>query len=302
VAVSASTVLSLFSGVGGLDLGVKLAMPGARVVCYVEREAHCAAALVARMADEALDRAPVWDDVATFDGRPWRGLVDIICGGFPCQDISCAGRGEGLAGARSGLWWEFARIIGEVGPRLVFVENVAALAVRGLDLVIGSLADLGYDARWLPVRASDVGASHGRKRIFILAFPAGWRGRSWWPERARLGWRPPSGESGGEDVADAEGLGGRQREPGQRPEGRAPVSGAGGTALPLFPPGPDDLDAWRQVLEIDPSLEPAIRGVAHGLASRVDRLRACGNGVVPLQAAYAFVVLARRAGVTWRPI
>ena len=169
VATHPFDVLSLFSGAGGLDLGLRLAIPGSRVVAYVEREAYAAATLVARMEDATLDPAPVWDDVSTFDGRPWRGIVDCVAGGFPCQDISVAGRGAGIRGARSGLWSEFARIIREVGPDYVFVENVEALAVRGLDTVLGDLAGLGFDAEWSVFSAAAVGAPHLRKRLFILA-------------------------------------------------------------------------------------------------------------------------------------
>lgn len=169
--------MALFAGAGGLELGVHLALGDAyRTVVYVEREAYAAASLVGRMEDQALDPAPVWDDVSTFNGRPWRGVVDLISGGFPCQDISSAGRHEGIVkGNRSGLWFEYARIIGEVGPRLVFVENVSALALRGLDIVLGTLADLGFDAEWLPLAAEDLGASHKRERIFILAHNYRWR-------------------------------------------------------------------------------------------------------------------------------
>lgn len=98
--------------------------------------------------------------------------VDIICGGFPCQDLSFAGKGKGLAGERSGLWFEYERIVREMGPRFVVVENVAALRSRGLDVVLGALASLGYDAEWRSVRASDVGAPHRRDRVFIVAWMA----------------------------------------------------------------------------------------------------------------------------------
>ena len=152
-----------------LGVAVELAFPGARPVCYVEREAFAAAALVARMEDKILAPAPIWSDVSSFDGRPWRGVVDFIAGGFPCQDVSDAGPREGIRrGNRSGLWFEFARIVGEVGPRYVFVENVARLTLRGLDIVLGTLAELGFDAEWTTLRAEEVGAAHERDRTFIL--------------------------------------------------------------------------------------------------------------------------------------
>jgi DNA (cytosine-5)-methyltransferase 1 len=151
--------IELFAGGGGLALALGRAC-GARTVCYVEIEAFGAATLVANMAKGFLDQAPVWSDVVSFDGGPWRGSVDLIAGGFPCQDISLAGRGEGIdAGERSGLWREFARIIREVRPRYIFVENVAALTSRGLDRVLGDLAALGFNAEWCVFRASDVGSA-----------------------------------------------------------------------------------------------------------------------------------------------
>ena len=161
--------LALFAGAGGGILGGKLL--GWRTVCAVECDAYAASVLVQRQNDGALEAFPVWDDVRTFDGVPWRGIIDVVSGGFPCQDISVAGKGEGIDGERSGLWKEFARIIGEVGPRYVFVENSPALTVRGFGRVRGDLAALGYDARWGVLGAIDVGAPHRRERIWIVADP-----------------------------------------------------------------------------------------------------------------------------------
>ena len=160
--------LALFAGAGGGILGGKLL--GWRTVCAVEIAAYARDVLLARQRDGCLEEFPIWDDICTFDGRPWRGHVDVISGGFPCQDISCAGKGAGLAGARSGLWYEYVRLIREVEPRYVFVENVGALLVRGLDAVLGAFAELGFDAEWGTLRASDVGAPHRRERVFILAW------------------------------------------------------------------------------------------------------------------------------------
>jgi DNA (cytosine-5)-methyltransferase 1 len=159
--------LALFAGAGGGILGGHLL--GWRTVCAVERDPYAAAVLAQRQNDGALHPFPVWNDVCTFDGKPWRGRVDVVSGGFPCQDISVAGGGAGLSGERSGLWREFARIIREVGPRYVFVENSPALAFRGLDVVLGDLAEMGYDAEWGVLGADDVGAPHVRKRIWIVA-------------------------------------------------------------------------------------------------------------------------------------
>ncbi|MHA5404936.1 DNA cytosine methyltransferase [Pseudomonas aeruginosa] len=159
--------LALFSGAGGGILGGHLL--GWRTVCAVEFESYAASVLAARQNDGLLPPFPIWDDVRTFDGRPWRGLVDVVSGGFPCQDISAAGNGAGIDGERSGLWREMARIVGEVRPRFVFVENSPLLVRRGLAVVLGDLTELGYDARWCVMGAADVGAPHQRDRIWIVA-------------------------------------------------------------------------------------------------------------------------------------
>jgi len=159
--------LALFAGAGGGILGGVLS--GWRTVAAVEIEEYPRAVLLRRQADGLLPRFPVWDDVRTFDGKPWRGRVDVISGGFPCQDISAAGKGAGINGARSGLWSEFARIIGEVRPRYVLVENSPMLVGRGLTRVLGDLASLGFDARWGVIGAHHAGAPHKRDRIWIVA-------------------------------------------------------------------------------------------------------------------------------------
>ena len=158
-------VLSLFSGVGGLELGLEWAGVG-HTVAQVEKDPYCRAVLAKHWPN-----ATRYDDVCTVGAHNLEP-VDVICGGFPCQDISYAGKGAGLAGHRSGLWYEFARIVGEMEPRFVVVENVAALLTRGIDQVLGTLADLGYDAEWSTLRASDVGAPHRRERVFLIAWMA----------------------------------------------------------------------------------------------------------------------------------
>jgi DNA (cytosine-5)-methyltransferase 1 len=287
-------VLSLCSGIAGLDLGIKAAFPQAKVIGYVEREPYCQRVLLARMADGLIDSAPIWGDLFEFDGKPWRGSVDAVAGGFPCQDISNAGRREGIqAGNRSGLWFEFARIIGEVRPGYVFVENVAALLNRGLDIVLGSLAEMGFDAEWGIVSAADAGAPHLRKRVFLLAHSGGERLEGHccprrWPGAARRG--------SGAVMGDAEQQGSQGSAGGwMQGEGRAPgIAACGREALPLFPPGPGDRDAWGAVLKHAPALEPAVCRVADGPSARVDRLKALGNAVVPAQAGLAFRLLAER--------
>ena len=164
--------LALFAGAGGGILGGKLL--GWRTVCAVEWEPYPASVLCARQNDGFLPPFPIWDDVQTFDGKPWRGIVDVVSGGFPCQDISAAGKGAGIDGERSGMWREMARIIHEVRPKFVFVENSPMLTSRGLGRVLGDLASMGFDARWGVLGAADVGANHQRDRIWIVAK---WRGQ-----------------------------------------------------------------------------------------------------------------------------
>lgn len=159
--------LALFAGAGGGILGGKLL--GWRTVCAVERDAYAAQVLAQRQNDGILEPFPIWSDVTSFDGKPWRGIVDVVSGGFPCQDISVAGKGAGITGARSGLWKEFARIIGEVRPRYAFIENSPALVTRGLGTVLCDLAAMGFDARWGCISAADLGADHERDRCWIVA-------------------------------------------------------------------------------------------------------------------------------------
>lgn len=143
---------------------------GWRIVCAVELDAGARGILLDRQRDGVIEQFPIWDDIRTFDGKPWRGHVDVITGGFPCQDVSQCGKGEGLDGARSGLWSEQKRVICEVGPRIVVVENSPMLTVRGLGIVLRDLAGMGFDVRWGVFRASTIGAAHHRARIFLLAY------------------------------------------------------------------------------------------------------------------------------------
>lgn len=159
--------LALFAGAGGGLLGGHLL--GWRTMCAVEWDAYAASILVARQNDGCLPSFPIWDDVQTFDGRPWRGIVDVISGGFPCQDISSAGRGAGIDGERSGMWRHMARIIREVRPKFVFVENSPLLVSRGLNRVLGDLAKMGFNAKWGVLGAGHIGGPHQRNRIWIVA-------------------------------------------------------------------------------------------------------------------------------------
>jgi DNA (cytosine-5)-methyltransferase 1 len=159
--------LHLFAGAGGGILGGILL--GHTTVCAVEIEPYCRKVLLQRQRDGILPRFPIWDDVRTFDGKPWRGKVDVVCGGFPCQDISRGGFGEGITGERSGLWKDQARIISEVEPSFALVENSPILTSRGLGVVLGDLAEMGYDAEWGVLGAGHIGAWHLRERIWLVA-------------------------------------------------------------------------------------------------------------------------------------
>lgn len=159
--------LALFAGAGGGLLASKLL--GWSTVGAIEIEKYPRDVLLQRQRDGMLDPFPIWDDVRTFDGKPWRGLVDVVSGGFPCQDISAAGKGAGLAGSRSGLWFEYLRIVGEVRPRFVFAENSPNLRTRGLGTIIEGLTSLGYGVRWGVLGAWHIGAPHKRDRMWVLA-------------------------------------------------------------------------------------------------------------------------------------
>lgn len=213
--------LALFAGAGGGILGGSLL--GWRTVCAVELDPYAASVLVSRQNDGILPPFPIWDDVCTFDGRPWRGIVDVVSGGFPCQDISAAGTGAGIDGDRSGLWSHMARIIGEVRPRYAFIENSPALASRGLNRVLADLAALGLDAEWGIVSAADCGAPHLRERIWIVSHVVQHRRGTGadQPERlagsSRAAYAGDDGEE--ESLADSNGSGCQQRTETDKAEG-----------------------------------------------------------------------------------
>lgn len=159
-------LLDLFSGIGGFSLGLERS-GGFETVAFCEISAPCRHLLATHWPE-----VPIYEDVKTLKAEAL-GEIDAICGGFPCQDISLAGKGAGLAGERSGLWREYARLIGELRPRFVIVENVSALLVRGFGTVVGDLAALGYDCWWDCIPASAVGAPHRRDRLWIVAYARG---------------------------------------------------------------------------------------------------------------------------------
>jgi DNA (cytosine-5)-methyltransferase 1 len=304
--------LALFAGAGGGILGGKLL--GWRTVCAVEWEPYPASVLCARQNDGLLPPFPIWDDVQTFDGHPWRGIVDVISGGFPCQDISAAGKGVGIDGERSGMWGEMARIIREVRPRFVFVENSPMLTSRGLGRVLGDLASMGFDARWGVLGAADVGANHQRDRIWIVAK---WRGqlphaqhdriRRWEQQQTSLtqedGKATNSASHRSQEQANERILESQGRSEFQLGEPRdtremayAQCEGLEGQPRNEFiQECGASIDSSGGISAIGSkqwwSIEPNVGRVAHGVACRVDRLKAIGNGQVPLCAATAWRVL-----------
>ena len=231
--------LALFAGAGGGILGGKLL--GWRTVCAVEWEPYPASVLCARQNDGFLPPFPIWDDVQTFDGRPWRGIVDVVSGGFPCQDISSAGRGAGIEGERSSMWKHMARIIGEVQPAYAFIENSAMLRTRGLGVVLQDLASLGYNAEWGVLPSSSIGANHKRARMWVVA-------------------------------------------------ANTDLSQRKGRSIPgrIYQEDANTCDSrwWKD--------SSGIHRMDDGVAARMDRLKAIGNGQVPLCAATAWVMLKNR--------
>lgn len=159
--------LDLFSGIGGNTLALRQWI---KTIAYCEQDRHAQSVLLSRMADKRIESAPIWDDVSSLRGDMFDIPIDIIIAGFPCQDISVAGKGAGLAGERSGLFFEIMRLAKEIKPKFLFLENVPAIRTRGLDRVVEELTEAGYDCRWTMLSAADVGAKHKRERWFMLAY------------------------------------------------------------------------------------------------------------------------------------
>ena len=268
--------LALFAGSGGGILGGHLL--GWRTIAAVEIEDYPRRVLLQRQADGLLPRFPIWDDICTFDGHPWRGKVDVISGGFPCQDISAAGKGDGLDGERSGLWTHMARVVSEVRPPFVFVENSPMLTTRGGTRVIADLTQMGYDTRWTVMGAADIGAPHQRDRMWIVAYPS----------------------SFGSETGLADTQGGQERDTNKSQYSGANLANSThsgdvwrewelGFTKQEYNSGGSPIDGSREWW----SVEPSVGRVAHGVAHRVDRLKAIGNGQVPLCAATAWRLLTK---------
>jgi len=222
-------------------------------VCAVEIEEYPRKVLLQRQLDGILPKFPIWDDITTFDGRPWKGVVDVVCGGFPCQDISCAGKGAGIEGEKSGLWGEMARVINEVRPQYAFVENSPMLISRGLGCVLGDLAEMGYDAQWGVLGADSAGLYHRRHRLWVVAYS----------NKIRL-------------QAFRNGRG-RKKIYKKRPSDKS---------------NSIDAKGWLQ--------KTSSRTYRNndGVANRVDRLKAIGNGQVPRVAELAWQILIDKTPIT----
>ncbi|MCC6568201.1 MAG: DNA cytosine methyltransferase [Anaerolineales bacterium] len=248
---------SLFAGIGGFDLGLERA--GFDIAWQVEIDPYCQRVLAKHW--PAVQR---YGDIRAVD---WQAVepVDLLCGGFPCQDISLAGKGAGLSGERSGLWFEYAKAIDALKPRYVLIENVAALRSRGLDQVLGALAALGYDAEWHCIPACAVGAPHRRDRVWIVAHSSGTGGRA--RHQPQNAWAEIAHRS--EPMADTSI---KQRDRwlhwtcGWEREPQEALLDAGGGGRE---------ETWMSIPE------PLLGRVAHGVSNRVDRLKGLGNAIVP---------------------
>jgi len=249
---------------------------GGQTVCYVEWDSYCQQILLNRMHDGQLWPAPIWDDLRTFDGKPWRGRVDFIFGGIPCQPWSVAGHQQGEADERD-LWPDFLRVLCEAEPRFALVENVPGLLARGMGRILGELAESGYDAEWDCISASAVGAPHRRDRVWVVAYARGLRRDAGWPTESLQG--PGAYGEARKDVADAPQFtynGNKTNRSNSQPEPMQP----GRRSCKA------DRDWW--------AVEPNVGRVAHGVPARVDRLKALGNAWVPQ---VAEVVMARIAAI-----
>lgn len=246
--------LALFAGAGGGILGGHLL--GWRTVCAVERDAYAAQVLAQRQNDGILQPFPIWSDVTTFDGKPWRGVIDVISAGITCQPHSMAGRREGTNDERW-LWPAVTRIISEIQPPLVWIENVEGfISSGGLEQILADFAFLGFDADWGLLSAASLGYDHDRARVWILAYTRG------------LGLERESIASDSQKAIFSV-------------NARCEATRGNDEAW---------IASWRKA-------QPGIQRMADGLACVMDRHRAVGNGQVPRVAATAFKLLAERAGI-----
>ena len=305
-------MIDTFSGIGGFSLAARW-LGGIETVQFVERDHYCQQVLAKHW-----PTVPIHDDICTFSPAP--GSADIVCGGFPCQDISQAGKGAGLAGSRSGLFYELLRVVRLVGPQYIVLENVAAITHRGMDDVLGALAEAGYDAEWACIPAAAVGACHQRDRWWLVAYPNSGNGqsgplaRSAVHEQAACQGTNSDAGSADEISTDASHPTGQQCHDGglahsagparaaaqfgdgdradaphanhQRRQERQPAAITSGAGRISWGDAQRQLNPdWRSYIS-----EPVLCRGDDGLSGRVDRLKALGNAVVPQ---VAMVPLAR---------
>lgn len=302
--------LDLFSGVGGIALALE---PWVRPIAYCEIDSYCQGVLLSRMRGGLLPKAPIWDDVRTLQSSEFEvGTVDIIYGGFPCQDISVAAPiPKGLAGERSGLFREIVRLGDEIRPQFIFLENVPAITSRGLGEVTAALSRIRYDCRWGMLSAYDVGAPHLRQRWFLLAHSNRERCEAnEKSDRKPIAWG--KGKSGNDSHGFRDTLSNSNCEPIRNdkqwtPRGWNQISNSreaitrddGSTESLAHTARVGSAARARRRKEPKASsenpfakdwwaTEPGVGRVAHGIPKRVDRIRAMGNAVVPLQAREAF--------------
>ncbi|MCA6565595.1 MAG: DNA cytosine methyltransferase [Pseudanabaena sp. M151S2SP2A07QC] len=287
--------LDLFSGYGGISLALSRWV---RPRYYGESDKYAQGILLSRMSDGVLPVAPIWEDVRTLKGEFLEIKPDIIYGGFPCQDISVAGLRKGLAGERSGLFYEIVRLTQEIRPSFVFLENVPAIRTRGLLEVIRALTDLRYDCRWTRVSAESVGAPHLRERWFLLAYSHSERlriGRQWSEERKTEADTQSQHDGEKESLAYTDSLWKLSKQ-----DSRQFSFNGTSDSSPLCDSHSKRLERQRKESSGASekfkdfsdsswwSVEPNVGRVANGTPFRVDRLKALGNGVVPIQAMTAF--------------
>ena len=302
--------LSLFTGYGGFSLGLRLAGLKTRTVAYVEWEKYPQEIIKARIKDGFLNDAPIWGDISTLDGQQFRGMVDLITAGFPCQPHSVAGLKRGADDERN-LWPETLRVIREVGPRYVILENVPGLLSASSNggtpayggTVVGELAQIGYGVHWQTIGADDVGAPHRRKRWWCIGV-ADSDGTGSTSHTRDHGKERRLSEAHSEQEHGASVLGGSGAElvnsDSNATQGMEQGSQQGRyqrqaglssrtASQPTWPPSPSDTSGWEQVIRVRPDLAPALtketesqfRRVADGRSHRVDELKALGNGLLP---------------------
>lgn len=270
--------LDLFSGYGGLSIALR---DWVRPIAYCEIDSYCQAILLSRMANGSISKAPIWNDIKTLQAMPPLPLfVDIIYGGFPCQDISISGHGKGLAGERSGLYWEIHRLAKEIKPSFIFLENVPRITSLGGESIVWSLAEIGYDCRWCVLSALGCGAPHKRERWWLLAYSAGSRisrNSTISNEEKRKDHKSETLSSScfikscNCDTNASDAMHERCNEAREKRHSIQSIE--------------------RNIQSYWQEIEPPVCGVDDGPAHRVDRIRALGNGVVPQCAKKAFKYL-----------